>query len=128
MIILYSWSANLLYSLALSTDRIKKIDVSKESIELAGVSSVKAEQLSQSISDSEPRYSFFRFSHDYEGQQQAPIVFIYTCPSGSKIKERMLYASSRAGIIATAGEANVEVSKKVSATGHVVSTKLSKRR
>ena len=97
-----------------SADQIKKIDVPHESIELVSVSSVEAEELSQAISDSEPRYSFFRFSHDYEGQRQAPIIFVYTCPSGSKIKERMLYASSRAGVITTANEANIEVGKKVS--------------
>ena len=82
--------------------RLQKIDVPNESIELASTCSVDADGLSSAISDHEPRYSFFRYSHDHEGQTQSPIVFIYTCPTGSKIKERMLYASSRAGIISTA--------------------------
>ena len=94
---------------------MKKIDVSKESVELVGTSSTDVGSLAQAISDSEPRYSFFRYSQENEGQAASPILFIYTCPSGSKIKERMMYASSRAGIIAAAnGEAGIEASKKVS--------------
>ena len=97
-----------------SANRLQKIDVSKESIELADTSSTEADGLASAISGSEPRYSFFRYSHDFEGQEQAPIVFLYTCPSGSKIKERMLYASSRAGVIAAAGsDAGLEITKKV---------------
>jgi twinfilin len=89
--------------------------VPRESIELVSVSNVEAEQVSQAISDSEPRYSFLRYTHTYEGQELSPIVFIYTCPSGSKIKERMLYASSRSGIISTAEtEGSLEISKRVS--------------
>ena len=94
---------------------MKKIDVSNESIELVGTSSTDVGSLAQAISDSEPRYSFFRYSHESEGQAASPILFIYTCPSRSKIKERMMYASSRAGIIAAAkSEAGIEASKKVS--------------
>ena len=90
------------------------IDVGREAVELAGTSKTGPEDLASHISDSDPRYSFFRYRHEHEGHEQSPIVFIYTCPSGSKIKERMIYASSRAGVIAAAGkEAGVEVAKKV---------------
>ena len=93
---------------------LQKINVAKEAIELAGTGSTEAEGLASNISDTEPRYAFFRYSHDFEGQEQAPIVFVYTCPSGSKIKERMLYASSRAGVIAAASsDAGLEITKKV---------------
>ncbi|MCJ1385730.1 Twinfilin-1 [Xylographa soralifera] len=93
------------------------IDVGREAIELAGTSKTDPEDLSSHISDSDPRYSFFRYSHEHEGPEQSPIVFIYTCPSGSKIKERMIYASSRAGVIAAAGkEAGVEIAKKLEAS------------
>ena len=92
----------------------QKIDVRRETIELAGTSSTNADGLAASISDSEPRYSFFRYSHEFEGQEQSPVVFIYTCPSQSKIKERMLYASSKSGTMAVAeGEAGLEIAKKV---------------
>lgn len=88
--------------------------MAQETVELAGTSSTDAEGLASCISGTDARYSFFRYSHDFEGQGQAPIIFIYTCPSGSKIKERMLYASSRAGVIAAAGgDAGLEITKKV---------------
>ena len=97
-----------------STDRLQKINVAEETIEVADTSSTEAEGLASSISGTDPRYSFFRYSHDFDGQEQTPIIFIYTCPPGSKIKERMLYASSRAGVIAAAGgDAGLEVTKKV---------------
>ena len=100
---------------------VQMIDVGREAIELVGTSRTELEDLSSHISDSDPRYSFFRYSHEHEGQEQSPIIFIYTCPSGSKIKERMIYASSRAGIIAAAGkEAGVEVAKKVVSTRYAV--------
>lgn len=38
------------------------------------------------------------------------IVFIYTCPSSSKIRERMLYSSSKANVITAA---SIKVIKKV---------------
>jgi hypothetical protein len=42
-------------------------------------------------------------------------VFIYTCPSGSKIKERMVYASTKQGFVASAEkEFGIEVAKRVS--------------
>lgn len=92
----------------------QKIDAAQETIELAGTSLTEADALAITISDSEPRYSFFRYSHDFEGQDQQPVVFIYTCPSGSKIKERMLYASSRSGMIAAASsDGGLTIAKKV---------------
>lgn len=85
-----------------------------EAVELADTSSVEVEGLSGAISDIEPRYSFFRYSHEFEGQSQAPIIFISSCPSGLKVKERMVYAASRAVFLNTASkEAGIDVSKKV---------------
>ena len=84
-------------------------------LELAGTSSTDAEGLAGSISDSEPRFSFFRYTHDVNGTRQEPLIFIYTCPPGSKIRERMIYASAKLGVIRAAGdELGLEVAKKVS--------------
>lgn len=78
-----------------------------------GSSSTDADGLASAISNTEPRYSFFRYQ--VEGSKESPIVFIYTCPSGSKIKERMVYASTKQGFLATMGsEMGVEIAKKVS--------------
>lgn len=92
----------------------QKINVQSEVIELAGTSSTSAEGLATSISDTEPRFSFFRYTHDFEGTQQSPLIFIYTCPSGSKTRERMLYAASKLGAIRAAGDdLGLEFAKKV---------------
>lgn len=91
------------------------MDISKELIDLASTSSTDAEGLAVVISDSEPRYSFFRYSHEYDGEQLSPIVFIYTCPSGQKIKDRMVYALSKRWIADVGSkEAGLEVATKVS--------------
>lgn len=95
----------------------QKIDVRRQTIELASISSTNVEQVSSVISDSDPRYSFYRYIDKHEGQEQAAIIFIYTCPSLSKIKERMIYASSRAGVIAaTEKQTGLHVVKKVRST------------
>ncbi|KAI9824966.1 MAG: Twinfilin-1 [Phylliscum demangeonii] len=94
-----------------------RIDVATETIELAAVAIVEPEQLGGAISASEPRYAFYRYGHDYEGQHLAPIAFLYTCPSGAKIKERMVYASSRAGVISYAeAEADLKIAKRLEAS------------
>jgi twinfilin-like protein len=85
-------------------------------MELASVTSTPISALPKTISNSAPRYSFYRFTHEHAGQTQSPILFIYTCPSGSKIKERMLYAaSSRSAVQVAEAEAGIKVEKRVEA-------------
>lgn len=92
----------------------QRINVQSEVIELAETSSTSAVGLATSISDTEPRFSFFRYTHDFEGTQQSPLIFIYTCPPGSKIRERMIYASSKLGVIrAAVDDLGLEFTKKV---------------
>ena len=81
-----------------------------------GSSNTDADGLASAISSTEPRYSFFRYSHQVggAGSEQAPIVFIYTCPSSSKIKERMIYASTKQGFLtAMSSDMGIEIAKKV---------------
>lgn len=54
--------------------------------------------LSSSISSTEPRYSFYRHSDPSSSSSSTstqPILFIYTCPPSSKIKDRMIYAATK---------------------------------
>ena len=93
---------------------VQNINVKDETIELVGSSNTDADGLASSISNTEPRYSFFRYSQHTEGSEQSPIVFIYTCPSGSKIKERMVYASTKQGFLASmSSDMGLEIAKKV---------------
>lgn len=108
-----------LRELARGTDNLVQlaIDVPNETIELAGTTSISPDLLAGAISGDEPRFSFYRHDHDFEGERQSPIAFIYTCPSGSKIKERMLYASSRANVVEVAGtEAGLLIEKRLEAS------------
>jgi len=93
---------------------MQKINVPTEIIELASTGTCTAQDISTAISSNEPRYSFFKYTHNLEGDEQIPVVFIYTCPSGSKIKERMVYASTKGGFVSgVSGEIGIEVAKKI---------------
>ena len=91
------------------------IDVPTETLELVEAGHAEVDSLVSKISETEPRYTFFRYDHDYEGRQESPVIFIYTCPGESKIKERMLYASVRRSMLAVASDkVGIPVEKKVS--------------
>ena len=97
--------------------QLQKIDVASETVKLVSTTSTTPEELPQALSSTEPRYSFYRYGETaLESEDANPVVFIYTCPSESKIKERMLYASSRSNMIAVAeSQAGINVAKKVCA-------------
>ncbi|EWC47040.1 hypothetical protein DRE_03802 [Drechslerella stenobrocha 248] len=91
-----------------------KLDLQAETIELAEDSTATAHSLSSAIPSDSPRYSFFTYSHKYPGVKENPIVFIYTCPPESKIKERMLYASCRSAVLnAAQKEAGLVIDKRL---------------
>ncbi|CCH46013.1 Twinfilin-2 [Wickerhamomyces ciferrii] len=76
--------ANTLYSF--------NIDIPKEEIFLSNTSSVSTpKDLLTTISSESPQFNIVKFS--------TKTFFIYTCPSGSKVKERMIYASNKQGVI-----------------------------
>ncbi|KAL8990503.1 MAG: hypothetical protein Q9177_000854 [Variospora cf. flavescens] len=85
---------------------------------LAGTEETDLTALTSKISDTEPRYSFFNYTHAADdGTETSSVVFIYTCPPGSKVKERMVYASFRRMVIGAASQAGgFEVAKKLEAS------------
>lgn len=84
------------------------IDIPKETFRLGGASAgIDPNAVQDQISTSAPRYAFYHYP-DSEA-----VVFIYTCPSGSSIKERMLYASSRLYALQVAEDQGLKISKKV---------------
>jgi twinfilin-like protein len=93
-----------------------KIDTS-ESIVLAEApvsSGVSAADLAQRISNTEPRYSIYKYSYTAASGPETASIFIYTCPTAAKVKDRMVYASSRrsAEVLAEQG-AGLKLDKKV---------------
>ncbi|KAH0349021.1 actin monomer binding protein-like protein, partial [Aureobasidium melanogenum] len=88
-----------------------KIDVPTETLHLdASKQDIQPADLSSEISSSEPRYSFY----NYPGQQG--VVFMYSCPSKSKIKERMVYASSRSQLVTLASNVGLNITKRLEAS------------
>ena len=76
--------------------------------------SVPPESVGQTISSTEPRYSFY----SAPGTSADPeILFIYTCPSGSRIKERMVYSTGKSWTrIVAERDAGITVSRSLEAT------------
>ncbi|CAP96845.1 Pc21g19480 [Penicillium rubens Wisconsin 54-1255] len=88
------------------------VDIPTETIVLAdSQSGVEANSVATHISSSSPRYSFYH----YPGSDV--VIFVYTCPTGSSIKERMLHASSRRNAITVAEQEGLKIEKKIEASG-----------
>lgn len=88
-------------------DEALQLDSSTDNVALSEVAS--------SISTSEPRYSFY--SHPSSSGTEANILFLYTCPSSSKIKERMIYSTGKSWTRTVAErDAGITVTKSLEAT------------
>ncbi|PWY69148.1 actin monomer binding protein [Aspergillus heteromorphus CBS 117.55] len=87
------------------------IDAPTEAFKVAATESgVEPNSVQAHIPPSSPRYTFYHYP------DSDVVIFIYTCPSGSSIKERMLYASSRMHALTMAGEQGLKISKKIEAS------------
>ena len=87
------------------------IDIATETLELLDQrDGVQPAQLAASIPADRPSYTFYR----HPGAPDAAL-FAYVCPGTSKVKERMVYASSRSGVLEAAKSAGVDVSKRLEA-------------
>ncbi|KAL1643942.1 Twinfilin-1 [Diplodia intermedia] len=88
------------------------IDVANETFRLVSTTTASAAELGGAIASDAPRYSFYR--HDAAPDGSRPILFIYSCPPTSKVKERMVYAASRGFAIHLAEkEAGLEIHKRL---------------
>jgi twinfilin-like protein len=80
------------------------IDIEKEKIILDHSGKIGASGLSDEISTEVPRFHFFNYQHNFEGNDMTSTVFVFSCPDGSKgtksapVKQRMLYSSSKENV------------------------------
>ncbi|KAL6705184.1 Twinfilin-1 [Coniothyrium glycines] len=89
-----------------------RMDPATETLQLVQTVSADANALAAVIDAKEPRYTFYRHT-----DADRSIVFISTCPSSAKIRERMLYAASRGNVVSLAqNEGGLKVAKKLEAT------------
>ncbi|EEB06923.1 twinfilin [Schizosaccharomyces japonicus yFS275] len=71
------------------------LSITNEVIQMVEKSQIPPSQLKSHFSESEPRYAFYTIAAPGGNK----IVFVYVCPMTSTVKNRMLYSSSRAGIL-----------------------------
>jgi twinfilin-like protein len=95
----------------------QKINPDTEAVELvqntATASSI--DELVSTISSTEPRFTFWRFTHTHGGAESSPVLFFYTCPAaaGKSIKFRMMYPLMKRAVITVAeSEAGLKIEKK----------------
>jgi len=104
------------------------VDISKEKIILDHTDKIEFTSLAFKIPLAEPRFHFFSYTHSFEDQTITSIVYIYSCPDGSKgttsapVKQRMLYSSSKANVseLITAASGTIAVRLEVNAGEDIV--------
>ncbi|KAI8361171.1 hypothetical protein B0O80DRAFT_381081, partial [Mortierella sp. GBAus27b] len=93
------------------------LGVVNESIDLVGESKISIRELAKTIDQVSPRFTFFAYEHTHDGTAHDSLVFIYTCPTASRIKERMVYSTGRAGVLQEAKDVvGLNVDKKLETT------------
>ena len=89
---------------------IFSIDIPTEEIQVVSMTSdVQPASVAGSLLQDRPSYSL------YNAPGVPGTIFIYVCPGSSKIKERMIHASSRLGMTKLAGWEGVEIVKRLEA-------------
>ncbi|KAF7322613.1 Protein tyrosine kinase [Mycena chlorophos] len=78
---------------------VSTIDMSSETVVLQSSSPVSADALGAALPPDTACYAFFAWKHS---PSQREIIFIYSCPSGSPVKQRMVYATGFNGVYMTA--------------------------
>jgi len=65
---------------------------------------VSIEALKEKIPIDEPRFHLFAYSHQHEGSKFRSLIYLFSCPDGSKgtksapVRMRMLYSTSKANV------------------------------
>lgn len=113
------------------------IDPVKEEINLEKTEdSLDINLLKSNLPADEPRFHFYSWSHNHEGQDLTSIIYIYSCPDGSggtqssPVKLRMLYSSSKANVenVATSNDIQIDLKMEINSpselTEEIISNEL----
>jgi len=90
-----------------------KVNPTNETIELATAKKVDLEGLKACIPTDEPRFSIFRYHHDFDGETFDSVVFIYSCTNNSPVKLKMLYSTVKAVANGTCEQIGLKIDKKI---------------
>lgn len=89
------------------------LDLEKETVEkIMDKSIADVVGLATDIPSTQPSFGLFRYSHTFNGEEFAPVVFIYTCPNSCKIKEKMLYSTVKAVVAGVIEVMEIKIEKK----------------
>jgi len=95
------------------------IDLDAEVVKVAKTGNFSPEDAAVQIPPTDCAFHYFNWIHQHEGQEIASLVFAFSCPDGSSgtkgapVKQRMLYASSKANAIAIPASRGFEVACKL---------------
>ncbi|KAK3951804.1 hypothetical protein QBC32DRAFT_314489 [Pseudoneurospora amorphoporcata] len=95
-----------------------KVNPTSETIELVPSSGSPSSiaDLVQAISTTEPRFTFYRYTHTHNGSEESPVLFFYTNPSANggrvAIKQRMLYPLMKRAVLEVASKEGLNPDKK----------------
>jgi len=95
------------------------IDVDAERVRLCESLDINISDLGSYISLTEPRFHFFKFEHNFEGDEFSSYIYIYSCPDGSggttsaPVKMRMLFSSSKSNVESLLTSRGVTVALKM---------------
>ncbi|CCM02067.1 uncharacterized protein FIBRA_04143 [Fibroporia radiculosa] len=71
---------------------VVSIKPSSETLELQSVTKCSADKLASIIPSSDPSFAFFAWQRDSISPPRRDLIFIYSCPSCSPVKDRMVYS------------------------------------
>jgi len=79
------------------------VETPGETLRLVSFEDATADQVGSKLPPSEPAFAFFGWPHNRSVSVPREIVFIYSCPSTSPVKHRMLYSSGSGSVYRAAG-------------------------
>jgi len=91
------------------------IDPKNERIVLKHTGSYEINDVPSHFPTNEPRFHFYKWIHDYEGDHFESVVYCYSCPS-SPVKLRMLYSTSKANLASVAESRGITTDLKLEIT------------
>ncbi|PFH50691.1 hypothetical protein AMATHDRAFT_75483 [Amanita thiersii Skay4041] len=70
-----------------------QVEPTTETVQLLSFDNISMSELAEPFPPSDPCYAFLAWPHTYTTPPRREIIFIYSCPLRSQIKQRMLYSS-----------------------------------
>jgi len=90
-----------------------RVDPTKETIELRTTKTATIDSLSSHLPTNEPCFTFFRYDHNHDGEDQSPVLFVYSSTDDSPVKLKMLYSTVKVTATGAAEQCGVKITRKL---------------